>query len=42
MLPADKALQEALNLLYKAFGSPAASIKAHLKLVFDEPQLRTD
>ena len=42
MLPADKALQEALNLLYKAFGLPAVSIKAHLKLVCDGPQLRTD
>ena len=42
MLPDDQALQEALNLLYKAFGSPSVSIKAHLKLVCEGPQIRTD
>ena len=42
MLPASQGLQEALNLLYKAFGSPSVSIKAHLKLVCEGPQIRTD
>ena len=42
MLPADKALHKVLNLLHKAFDSPDVSIKAHLKLVCDVPQLRTD
>ena len=38
MLPDDPAL----NLIYKAFGSPSVSIKAHLKLVCEGLQIRTD
>ena len=42
MLPAAQGLQEALSLLYKAFGSPSVSIKAHLKLVCEGPLIRSD
>jgi len=39
MLPAEKGLSEALNLLYKAFGSLAVSMKAQLKLVCEGSQI---
>jgi len=42
MLPADKGLSEALNLLYKAFGSSAVSVKAYLKLLCEGSQIQTD
>ena len=39
--PAE-ALDKALQLLYKAFGCPAVTIKAHLKLVCEGPVILTD
>ena len=42
MLSPDKALDSALNLLYKTFGSPAVAVKAHLKLVSEGPPIRID
>ena len=42
MLPPASALQEALRLLFKAFGSPAVAIKAHLRSVCEGPPIHTD
>ena len=42
MLPLANALQEALRLLFKAFGSPAVAIKAHLRSVCEGPPIHTD
>ena len=42
MLQPDKALDEALQLLYKTFGSPSVAIKAHLKTVCEDPTIKTD
>ena len=42
MLKPAKALEEALRLLYKTFGSPSVAIKAHLKIVCEGPTIQTD
>ena len=42
MLPPSEALKEALNLLYRSFGSPDVVIKAHLKRVCEGPPVGTD
>ena len=42
MLPPSEALKEALNLLYRSFGSPDVAIKAHLKRVCEGPPVGTD
>ena len=42
MLPPSEALKEALNLLYRSFGSPYVAIKAHLKRVCEGPPVGTD
>ena len=42
MLQPDKALDEALQLLYKTFGSPAVAIKAHLRTVCKGSTIKTD
>jgi len=42
MLPPDRAVDSALQLLFKTFGSPAVSVKAHVKLVSEGPPIHTD
>ena len=42
MLQPDAALANALQLLYKAFGSPDVTVKAHIKSVTEGPTIRTD
>ena len=42
MLQPSEGLNSALRLLHKAFGSPDVAIKAHIQLVSDGPQIRTD
>ena len=41
-LQPDAALANALLLLYKAFGSPDVTVKAHLKSVTEGPTICTD
>ena len=42
MLQPDKALEEALQLFYKTFGSPSVAIKAHLRTVCEGPTIKTN
>ena len=42
MLQPSEGLNSALQLLHKAFGSPDVAVKAHIQLVSDGPQIRTD
>ena len=42
MLQPNEALKNALQLLYKAFGSPNVSVKAHIKAATEGPTIRTN